>query len=223
MGALEPVTPHGRRVLVVASGPSAEGMDLCLAAEARRAGVYVLAVNGAGLWVPAADGWFTLDPDERALRVLALRPGTYDNFVAVPDDYGASDARVRYHRDRVLPAFVHRLRRVSGDGPLSCRYGLSEDRAAVHTGNSAYGALGVAYHMRPDRVGLIGVDARAALGYAYAKGRPRTRLDHVPRLFASAAPQLAARGIDVMNGSPGSAVACFRAAPPDDVLRWLMG
>ena len=101
------------------------------------------------------------------------------------------------------------------------RCALSEDPGAIHTGNSGWGALGLAYHMRPRKVALLGVDANGA-GHAYADIPQRPgELDHLPLLFVSACGQLEARGIQVRNGSPESNVTCWPRVEANAALRWL--
>src|SRR3546814_472142 len=152
------------------------------------AGARVIAVNQAILWLPVAHSWFTLDPDDR-VRPLMQRPRdgvTY--YAAVPDDYGQPHAYRRNHRAPAEPGITW-LHRLTGAGTLKARACLSEDRGAIHTGNSAWGALGLAYHMcrqgMDHRVALLGVDADSA-PYAFLSGQPRTPFDHLPALFESA-------------------------------------
>jgi hypothetical protein len=200
------------KVAIVANGPSLRRVQI-----PRMPGVLVIAVNGAIEWCDAADWFFSLDPS-RYVRGLVNRPRPgVRYFMAVPEDYGTPSAKSPAHRVTRL-SHVTYLRRVTGNGVRGSRLGLSEDPAAISTGNSAYGALGLAYHQRPEKIALFGVDATAR-GYAYAPGRPRWSLAHLPELFASALPQL--RGIEVINGSPRSLVNCFPRVTPEEALAWL--
>lgn len=213
------VGTRAERVAILASGPSLRGIDPDQIARARAAGVHVIAINASLAWFPEVDSWFTLDPDARMLPFMtAARPGVA-RFVAVPGDYGTRRARVAYHRI-APPRGITYLHRLSGNGPFSALYELSEKDDAINTGNSAYGGLGLAYHMAPARLGLFGVDASNER-YAFGRGRPKLSLKHMPDLFASALPQLEARGIEVVNGSPGSGVACFPRMPAPAALDWL--
>jgi len=210
------VAPPKPTVLIVATGPSVEGVDLSRIPPR----VLVVAVNGAIQWLPRADVWFSLDPSA-TVRALAATPRPGVRYVmAVPDDYGTPVARLRGHREPREPHVTY-LRRVNGDGPWNARATLSEDTSAIHTGNSAWGALGYAYHLRPGKVGLLGVDGTSER-YAYDTGAPRNQFDHLPDLFASAVPQLAAAGVRVRNGSPASCVTCFPRVSPSALLRWLV-
>ena len=98
--------------------------------------------------------------------------------------------------------------------------GLAEEPSYIHTGNSAYGALGLAYHLRGAQVAFLGLDGTQA-PYRVAPGAPRTSMAHLPALFASALPQLRGRGTSVVNGSPNSRVTCFPVMRPQEVLKWM--
>src|SRR5690625_600210 len=193
-----------RNIVIVASGPSVRAVrrDDILAA-----GAVVIAVNGAIYWLGRADYSFTLDPSQINLVRANNRVRGCKYVMALPDNMQA-------------PPGVTRMARQQGDayGKARALQGLSEDKNAIHTGNSAFGALGLAYHLCPQRVVLLGVDGtqerRVDGGYS------RT-LKHLPELFSSAVPQLRKRKIDVVNGSPDSRVACFSRMTPQEALCWL--
>lgn len=224
MASFDQVTQRASRILIVASGPSATDLDIELVAKAKKAGVYILGVNRSWAWCRHLSGWFTLDPDYLVMRYLYedIGRGKVQRYAAVPADYGQPDARVKYHRD--MPRFggVIYLQRIQGIGPMKSQPTLCTNPRAIHTGNSAWGALGLAYHMGPDRIGLIGVDAIKDAGYAHLPGCPRYPFHHLPVLFESAVPQLGEKGIEVRNGSPDSLVTCFPRYKPNAVVEWLM-
>src|SRR5690554_412584 len=140
------------RVVIVASGQSAKGF-------VPPDNVTVIAVNGAIDWISRADYWFSLDPSPVNMsRALNPKPN------------------VKYHMavdsNRSLPGHVVRWVRYSerGDEPerntidwwlwrWSAVKTLCESRPIIHTGNSAWGALGLAYHLGAKKVALVGVDA----------------------------------------------------------------
>ncbi len=196
--------PRADRVLIVASGPSLMSIrpDRVFSARA-----VVIAVNGAIDWLGIADYWFTLDPSAVNMR-RACNPAPGARYVmAVPNCV-------------TLPAHVARMNRVTGDlyDWVRAPGGLSDDPCSINTGNSAFGALNLAYHMRPDKIALLGVDGsqqRRVDG-----GMPRS-LAHLPELFATACDQLDRAGIQVVNGSPESAVDCFERMTPDEAVEWL--
>jgi hypothetical protein len=205
------VTERHDRIAIVASGPSARGFRAA-------PGVTVIAVNGAVEWLePAPDYWFTLDPGHRnRSRMLNRRNGTAYT-AAVPVGFGTRRARLPVMR-LPAPAGVRYLQRMTGTGVLGARPGLSEDPRQIHTGNSAYGALGLAYLMGATRIALFGVDAtpeRRVEG-----GRPGN-LSHVPALFESALLQLQAARVTVVMASRTSRISCFDRMSQKRALAWL--
>lgn len=194
-------------IVIVASGKSAKLVDYN-----RLKGAKIIAVNGAIDWLPRADWWFTLDMSAENKRRFndGLRRLTY---IACGQ-----------------PGFPARI---SGEIPepdqkntpewwlwrWSCKLGLSEDKNAIHTGNSAYGALGFAYHLRPNRIILCGVDADEK---PRVDGHMTNNLSHLPLLFASAVPQLDDAGVEVLNASPQSKIDCFKKINPEEIAQWII-
>jgi len=202
-GSCFPIAAYDR-ILIVATGPSIEGVPF-----PPMPGVYIIAVNKAIEWLPHADAFFSMDPDRHVLPLLLdRRPGVV-YYVALPNRYPLID----------LPDVTF-LRRVYGEGPRGTCYGLAEDTSKIHAGNSAYGALGVAYHMRPKKIALVGLDA-TDIGHAYERRNPGWSLEHLPYLFSTAGQQLEAQGIEVVNGSPRSLVKCFHRVTPKRALSWV--
>ena len=175
--------------------------------------ITVVVVEGLAL------SWFTLDPDSRMLPTMRQARAGCVYYAAVPPDYGCANALVRYHRIEP-PAGVTYLRRLAGEGPLGARYGLSDDASTIHTGNSAYGALGLAYLMGARSVAILGLDGTRD-AYAYGPGRPLGDFAHLPALFRSALPQLARAGVTVQNGSPASRIDCFPRLTPQAAVAWI--
>ena len=82
-------------------------------------------------------------------------------------------------------------------------------------GNSGYAALCLAAKFGAARVELYGYDMRAVDGrfrrFEYgANLNSKPRFPQWIRNFIDLAPQLAHRGVDVVNCTPGSALKCFR-------------
>lgn len=221
MDSFDQVTARADRVLLVASGKSAEEIDIRMLQKARSRGVHVIGVNRVWDWLKELDSWFTLDPDRLLMKFMFEYDTTVQRYVAVPDDYGQPNARVRYHRMPRVKEIIY-LRRLAGDGEFSAREGLSADPSVIHTGNSGYGGLGLARHMQPQRIAMVGVDAFRQWGYANMPGRPKMTLHHLPALFESAVPDLNMAGIEVVNGSQRSLVECFPKMPINDAIWWLM-
>jgi|GEM_PF-569555 len=220
--SLQPVFGHverrAERVIIVGGGPSLREMDLNRLSHATAGRAQIIAINRAIEWLPRADIFFTLDPSASNIRLMMSRRVGVRYYAAVPPSFGTPAARLERHRG-LAPADVTYLQRIEGDGPMKSRGKLSEDIMAIHTGNSAWGALGVAYHMRPQRIILLGVDARQD-GYAFGSGQPGP-LEHVPDLFKSALPQLSASGVKVVNGSRQSRVDCFERTTPAAAADWI--
>lgn len=205
-----PVCP---RVLIVASGPSLSFLRRNRA-PLRAPGVTVIAVNGAVEWVPRADYFCSIDPSKVNLaRFETLRPNV-QYVVACPEYYLLQPAII--HLRRVEREDVTEFTRLNS--ALRGVTGLSEDPGALHTGNSAYAALGLAYLMKAERVALLGVDGTQE---ERIEGGAPNDLEHLPRLFESAKPQLDAAGITVLNGSPDSRVTCFKRVAPAECLEWI--
>lgn len=97
--------------------------------------------------------------------------------------------------------------------------GISLDPARIHLGqgaaHSGYQLLNIAVHMGAKRILLLGYDCRLAAGRRHWFGdHPAQMTGHMdwsraPGVYAAAAPQLAELGIDVINCTPESAIACF--------------
>ncbi|KGT94975.1 norphogenetic protein [Erwinia typographi] len=183
------------RAVIVGSGPSARGFI-------PSNDVTVIAVNGAVDWLPRADHFFTLDPSAENLRRLSQRRDG-----------------VHYHAAGLsctLPGvqLYHRLARRGAEPMIryspawwlwrwSAVLGLSEDENIIHSGNSAWGALGLAYHLGFKDVALIGVDATKE---SRIEGGRTRDLSHLPLLFASALGQINVVSCGKLSGIPQMAM-----------------
>lgn len=185
------VIPVRKRAVIVASGPSARGFI-------PPDGVSVIAVNGAIEWLPRADYFFTLDPSpENRRRLMYRRAGvTYCAAGPVGNVPGVRGferiaRRGPEPRDYGSPAWwLWRWSAVAG---------LSDNGRQIHTGNSAYGALGLAYHLGFTDVALIGVDGTSE---ARVEGGKPGNLSHLSLLFASALPQIRVVSCGKLTGIP---------------------
>lgn len=107
--------------------------------------------------------------------------------------------------------------------------GLCEIKDGVYTGRSSgYQAINLAAHLGARRILLLGFDMRAVAGRTHwhsgtpdAHRRPTAAsdLEHamLPHFQTLVAP-CAARGIEIVNCTPGSAIACFPRATLDEAL-----
>jgi hypothetical protein len=203
------------RVAIVATGPSLKGVDLTMPD-----GVSVIAVNGALPHLPRADFWFTLDPDgnNRGIMRTAIERTSTVFYAAVPPQYGQPDADCWWYRPDPEPR-VHFLEWIRGVGPKGSKPGLSTSPTGIHCGNSAYGALGLAFLMGAKRIALLGVDG---MSNRYAWGDSRCGdMQHLGWLFGTAKRQLELAGVDVIVGSPFSRVDCWPRVSPRRAMDWL--
>lgn len=172
-----------KTAIIVASGPSAAPMRTF---RVPKKNIAVIVVNGALDWMPYADYFFTLDPSKVNRKRIRTYRHNAKYFVAYPKS------------KLLLPSYVTRLDRYSPpgdeirpDGLPNCAIGLSERPNVIHSGNSAWGALGLAYHLGFETVGLIGVDASTE---QRVEGGYSRDLTHLPAVFESAMHQ-----IDIVN------------------------
>lgn len=102
------------------------------------------------------------------------------------------------------------------------RLGFDERPTHIRNGgNSGYQAVHVAAHLGAKKVELYGFDMRVVDGRRHFFGDHPAPLhmsspytDFI-RDFETLAPELAARGIEVVNFTPGSALRCFPFASPE--------
>ncbi|WP_430673367.1 hypothetical protein [Klebsiella aerogenes] len=179
-----------KNAIIVASGPSAKGFE-------PPDGVTIIAVNGAIDWLSRADYFFTLDlsPDNRK-RLKKRRAGvTY--CVA---GYLVSNALCF---ERVsLRHFSEPEKKNTPqwwEWRLQAVRTLSTDASKIHSGNSAWGALGLAYHLGITNAALIGVDASDE---PRIDGGKSGNLMHLPMLFSSALPQINVVSLGKLNSIP---------------------
>lgn len=185
---------------------------------------HIITINDSGKVIPYADSWFTLDPWGLEGPQLPPPLSTSKLYAAVPDDFGTPNARSEAHRKPVYRpvTFLHRIIKhnlIHGSSDTAYKLGLCEDKDCISTGNSGYGALNLAYHMRPKRILLLGIDGD--IGYYYDKTKNNRRLSALPAMFRSAIPQLEAQGITVVNGSIKSTVDAFPRMTVEDGLEFM--
>lgn len=204
-------------VIIVAAGPSLKGFDF----ESLKGKGYIIAVNDAARYVPFADAWFTLDPWGLAGKQLPKPPFSGELFAAIPEDYSLPNARIRDHQ-QVPSSTINYLHRINFHtvSPIQTNlyrtWGLNEDPSCINTLNSGYGAFGMAYHYRPKKILLLGIDA--SHGYFYDEGVNTRSLNHLPLIFDSTLPQIQKAGIEVINGSANSNVLTFPRMPPMEAV-----
>lgn len=210
-----PYSPE--RIIIIGSGKSLIGFDF----NQLRDRSYIITVNDSGKSVPFADAWFTLDPWGLDSGQIPY-PFHGVKYAAVPDDFGTKNAKSKEHRidapndiNYLHRLISHNLTSVTSETALVS--GLSEDTSCINTGNSGFGALGLAYHLKPKKILLLGIDA--GMGYFYTDKKCNRPLKFLPSLFESALPQLQKHNISVINGSENSAIECFPKYSINEALR----
>jgi len=102
--------------------------------------------------------------------------------------------------------------------------GISEDPSYIHFGlHSGFQALNVAFHLGAKRIVLVGYDAHHNGGKHFHEDHPEPMQNAAaPHMwltpYTQAAPQLIAKGVEVINCSPGSAIRNFPFATIGAVL-----
>ena len=169
-------------------------------------GYQVIAVNQAiHITKHHTDYWFTLDPSIENQKIMDEQPYDCIYTAAVPVDFGSKRSKMPCFR-RNRPDNVKYFNRMTGPGPLSSHYGLCEKKTEIATGNSAYGALNLALHLKAREIILLGVSALTRTKF---DGSVTKDLSHLPMLFESATTQLKKHRIKVYNANKETALTCF--------------
>lgn len=166
------------KAIILGSGPSARGF-------VKPDGIFTIAVNGAIEQCPEADAFFTLDHSPENMRRLNELPSWVTGYVAFPDNIQTPPHIIRYKRlfARGMPEPEQKNTQEWWFWRWNCGDGLSEETGSVNTGNSAFGALGVLYHLGYTHVALVGVDGTQD---AKPDGSLPKNLSHLGILFATA-------------------------------------
>ena len=178
----------------------------------------IIAVNGACTFLPVFDYFFTLDHSEKNLSFLnpVNRLNNVQYYCAFPKSFDTSKfTGTNFH---VLERYETRSEEpLDKDSPEWWLWRwrgvktLSEDKNIIHSGNSAYGALGLAYSLGAKNVALIGVDASACP--RVDDGKLPNQLKHLPLLFESALPQIAITNCGYLQSK----------VPTNTLYGWLSG
>lgn len=202
-----PLTPQGpnwegQTAVVIASGPSLtrEQVD-CV----RAAGVKTIVVNGAWKAHPEADVMFALDFLFWKVNINAVRQGFKGELWSTDNA-----SRERFGVKRWVGSYAPGL-----------------GKGIVHTsGNSGCGAINLAVCFGARRVLLLGFDMKEG-----PNGEKHWHKDHPAPLVQKQtfgdwvhktkklAEDAAARGVEVVNCSPGSAVPYFRRSTIEEELK----
>lgn len=187
---------EGASIGIVAGGPSLRGFDFNLMADRR-----VVAINRAHEFLPAAEllWWTDAKYWRRASHSLLTHRAAWK-----------ATGNLEYQRQE-LPALVTQYLFTGADGfddhPEHLRHGWNSAHAATH----------LAVHLGTRRIVLFGADFRHNgvlstehfhSGYGEAPPLPEA-VDRWKGAFSKLAPILAAKGVEVINASPDSALTVW--------------
>lgn len=207
---MTPIPPifEGQAVALVAGGPSLRGFDF-----ERLRGFPVIAINRALEVLPFAHVlWWTDASFWRRRR---------DAIMAHRAIWKAT-CQTHYHETDALPESVIQYR-------FTGHQGFDEDPRCLRSGNnSTYAAMHLLAHQRPARIVLFGVDMQhgpaGETHFHDGHGLPHTESTltnlMLPYFEGLVAP-LAARGIEVINASPQSALRLWPRCSIDEGLACL--
>ena len=198
------------KIIIVCSGATAKGFI-------PPDDVTVIAVNNTISWISRADYFFTLDVGGYTLDAIKNQRPEVEYCVAFPKSFPNCTMfeRVADYSDNTVQIDGRR-------GVITgAKKTLSEDPKKIHTGNSAYGALGLAYHLGFSKLVFIGLDGGGPYCDSGSINRDIRNGDflHLNELFKSTVDQVGGR---VVNASLDSTVTCFPRMTHKEALEWLM-
>lgn len=200
-----------RPAVVIGSGPSLSDEQLQLVRQAREAlRVHVIAVNNTVQRAPWADVAYFGD-------YTAIKHYRGANKGSKQQDLAS--CCVEWWTISKPAAERWKLNHVASDN----RPGFGVDRVSMN-GNSGAQAINLAMLFGARRILLLGFDMRDVDGRAHWFGQHPEVLVQV-QLYEEwihklkiAAPQAKARGVEIINCTPGSALQCFDAKPLEEAL-----
>lgn len=188
-----------KKLLIIGSGQSSREAIAYLSRKPKR-DFDVMAINGASEYVNY-DLFFTLDPSDVNLSYIISGNDSKKHYMATDPSYVVpkeiedlctilyrKEERQAEPKDKNSPEWWFWRWRCVG--------GLSIDKKIINSGNSAFGGLGLAYHLGYTNVALIGVDAD---DNDRVCGGKTNNLSHLPLLFDSALPFINVVNCGYMN------------------------
>lgn len=199
-----PLDWRGRPVVLVGSGPSLTAADVAYCRDRAR----VVAINDSWRLAPWADVLYACDP------------AWWELHCGVRDFAGEKWTLATWDAKRKIWLAAHAITwGLNAIGSVN-EPGLSADPAILHQGGtSGYQALGFAVLRGADPIYLLGYDYTS--GHWFGKHpQPLANTDFRQRAehFAAAAADCRARGVTVVNCTPGSSITAFPKARLRDVL-----
>jgi len=212
------------KVLIIGGGESLIGFDWSLLNKWN--GV-IVTVNNVIKHIPRADYWITVDPTKGGVvqdNMSNRKEGCY-YFACYPQI--TDENREWYPTEEG----IHYLERIVPEKPEEGigDFSLQEDRDKITTGDSCYGALGLAYHFEAKLIVMLGVDANGGYGHWYDtsdpynkgwKGKFAKYQENIPKIYRQSVEQFKKRGTVVINGSPLSSIDCFDKMTPEEAIQY---
>lgn len=194
----------GGPCFIVGGGPSLRGFDF-LRLPADR----TIVVNRAFESMPQAAILFSMDSFyyREATRKPATDPRQFPGLKVWLDTHGFPFQNVLLVKSR-------------GE----CGLSESLKLGLYHGANSGYGAVGLAACLGANPIYLLGFDLNPSrwlehFHSGYVMKTAREKVARYIKNFEALAPLLEARGVNVRNLSPTSALECFQKVPVDEVLQ----
>ncbi len=221
-----PVEQKHDRVLIVGGGESLIDFDMEQLRDFKGA---IICVNNIVYHLPRADYWITVDPMHNGQPQQALTDqikGVY-YFCAYPDL-----VKNPWYRPYYSPVqnvhYLERIVPVEDEETGKKDYSLQEDKDKITTGDSCYGALGLAYHFGAKEVILLGIDVYG-FGHWYNKEDPYNKnfgkgfkqyTRNIPLIYKQSVQQWKDRGAKIVNGSRHSKIDCFERMDPQEAFTY---
>lgn len=216
----KPVIQRHDKVLIIGGGESLIGFDFN---RLKGFDGVIVTVNNVINHLPRVDYWITVDPMSNGSPQQAMvnrKEGIY-YFCAYPreDDEHYQTVQGVHYLERIVPE--------DKEGLIE-NYMLQEDKDKITTGDSCYGALGLAYHFEASKIILLGIDGYG-YGHWYDKSDPYNKgwgekfdnyLSRIPLIYSNSVRQFEDRGCKVVNGSPESKIDCFERMSPEKAFNY---
>lgn len=216
---------NGDTAIIIGGGPSLTLDQVDIAQRANESGVRCIAVNAAYLVAPWADVLFFADShfwrwqvEGAAYPTLGMSASDVRNRFS---EFSGQKCTIQNSGANVTDDEVHMLRNKTHPDH---GYGLSANPRELVTGrNSGFQSLNLAVLAGVKRAILLGFDGAPQQGRTHFHGgHPRPTPDGAypcyRKAMEAAKTALQKAGVEVLNASPGSAIASFPACSLEEAL-----
>lgn len=216
------------KVVIIGGGESLRGCSLMDLVDFTGA---VITVNNVIFSLPRVDYWITVDPIDKNGQIqeaMRKRFAKVKYYCAFPD---LDKPENRFDKPFYKTTRVNYLERIVPKTEAGETYALQEDKDKITTGDSMYGALGLAYHFEPKAILILGLDVYGVghwydLSAGYNDGRQTDEQfekykNNLVDIYNSSVPQLRARGIEIKNGSLYSKIEAFEKVSVEEGIKWI--